>query len=419
MSEVAVTGEALPPPSAPGRIVTLRNKLLQLTKQSVATAAWLYVLTKLFVFDFDSYFVQTYAPPLQWVLDYKFFLLLGALGIAAAFVSKWKLLGFVAYVLFYPLFLALLVIPYALLKLRSWVVGIAVANTVIRFFADFRTNAVMWGLFALSALGISIGRNSYVLVAAIAGMAAFVLASYVLAVIGILKPDPAFRLYTKMIGGLRKFTMKSCGLGEELAIVPIENFTPDQLEKRKTNLQSAIVANRLFLFTASKLEVYRQSRLKVLTSVFQCIWLVVACIAAFALINYGIYKLDPAQFMPSTPPSAFLLGYYSFKTFILNSVSELVPTGRIAQIASMAENGIGLFTVPIFAGTLLSQRNERHAKEIERAVKSIEQEAVELEGFVRREFRITTIDEAIAEMERAKAGLLGFILWLSPSAGPQ
>ncbi len=417
MSELPVgDGDSASITAAASPSTAFRDSILRRSKQVVAIAVWLFVLTKLFIFDADTYLIKTHAPQLQWTLDYKFFLLLGVFGIIAAFVNKWRLLGFIAYVLFYPLLLAFFILPYALLRLKSWVIGVAVANSFIRFFANFRINAFMVGLFALSALGTAIATQKYVLIAAITGMSAFVIVSYGLAAIAILKPDPAFRLYSRMIGALRKHTVNAYGLGEELAVVPIENFTSEQLAKRTTNLQSAVVANRLFLFAADKLEMYRQSRLKVLTSAFQCVWLVLTCIAAFALINYGIYKLDPGQFFPSTPPSAFLLGYYSFKTFIQNSINELAPMGLAAQISSMAENAFGLFTVPIFAGTLLSQRNERHAKEIEQAVKSIEQDAAEMEGFVCREFRITTIDDAITEMERVKASLLGVILWLSRSA---
>ena len=36
-----------------------------------------------------------------------------------------------------------------------------------------------------------------------------------------------------------------------------------------------------------------------------------------------------------------------------------------------------------------------------------------MEGFIRKEYRINTISAAIAELDRVKAGIIGFIYWLS------
>lgn len=273
----------------------------------------------------------------------------------------------------------------------------------------------MAGLFLLSALGISIAHAKYAVIGSTAGMGVFVVVLYVFAVLAVFRPDAAFRVYSKVFAAIRNHTVKTYALGEELAAVPIENFTEQQLEKRQTNLQFTVMSNRLYLFAASKLKAYGSSKLSLIAGVFKCFWLVAICVIAFAFINYGVYQLDPAQFSPSVPPTPFLLLYYSFKTFISNSVNDLVPVKQWAELVSMAENLFGFFTVSIFVTTLFTQKNARQTKEIDNAVKSIQLDAEAMEGFVRSEFRLMTIEDAIAELERVKASLLGVVLWLSQS----
>ena len=99
----------------------------------------------------------------------------------------------------------------------------------------------------------------------------------------------------------------------------------------------------------------------------------------------------------------------------MNSVPDFAPIGRLAEVASVAENVFGFFTLTIFAGTLLNQKNVGQTKAIGDAISSIKANANSLDQFVRSEFRITTMEEAIGELERLKAGLLGVILWLTRS----
>jgi hypothetical protein len=402
------TGSSQPP--------NFRTRLLRRARKLAAILLWLYVIVKLFIFDIDEYIVRNYLPNLQWVLDYKFFLYVGVIGIVAAFFKKWQVMIFIGYVIFYPLLLILWIFPYAIFKSRSWIVAIAIINSIIRFFAHFKINAIMSAVFLLSALGIVIAQQEYVLIAASAGMTSFVIAIYALAVIAVFKADAAFRVYSKVFTAVSNHFVKNLAMGQDLAVIPIDQFTDKQLEKRKTNLEMAVISNRALLFAASKFKTYSSSNLSLVAGVFKCLWLVVICVIAFALINYAIFKIAPDQFKTATQPSTFLLIYYSFKTFIMNSVSDFVPVGRVAEVVSMAENFFGFFTLSIFAGTLFTQKNARQTKEIEEAVKSVERNAQTMESFVRTEFRITTMDDAITELERLKAGMLSVILWLSRSA---
>lgn len=394
---------------------TFQIRVLRKVRKITAVSVWLYLITKLFIFDIDTYIIQHYAVNLQWVLDYKFFIYIGFLGIIAALFNKWQVLTFLGYVLFYPIFLIIWIIPYAIFKSKSWIVAIAIINSVIRFFANFKANAIMSGVFVLSALALLISKHEYVVIVATIAMCTFLIVAYVLAVVAVFKPDVAFRVYSKVFTITKNHTVKTYALGQELALVPLDNLDANQLQKWTSNLEMMVLANRGFLFVASKFKAYQESRLSLIAGVFKCLWLAGVCVIAFAFINYGIFALDANQFVPNTPSSLFTLIYYSFKTFISNSITDLVPVKRLAEIASMTENVFGLFTLTIFVGTLLTQKNARQTSEISDAVKQIEFDAAAMEGLLKSEFRIKTIDEAIAELERLKTGMVSVVTWLTRS----
>jgi hypothetical protein len=415
MNEITPAGEPqITPPPVLKPAPTFRVRVLKTVRRLSAIAVWLYLVTKIFIFDIDTYLVQKYAPSLTWVLDYKFFFYIGLLGIVAALFRKWQVIIFIGYVMFYPILLILWILPYAIFKSRSWIVAIAIINSVIRFFSNFRTNAIMAGVFVLSALLIFMGEKQYVLIAATSVMGAFVIAMYVLAVLAVFRPDPAFRMYSKACTATKNHMIKTNALGE-LALLPIDQFSELQLQKRRANIDMTVFGNRLFLFVASKFRLYQSSKISLLAGIFRCFWLVMMCVISFVCINYGIFKIDRYQYNPDTVPSMFVLIYYSFKTFISNSVVDLSPVGRLAEIASIAENVCGLFTLTIFVGTLFTQKNARQTKEIDDAVSQIELDAQFMERFLRSEFRVNNIEDAIAEMEKLKAGMLGIVSWLSRS----
>ena len=92
------------------------RSLLRVARKAIALAVWVYVLLKLFVFDVDAFIFRRFLPGFQWALDYKFFVFLGVVGVVAAIFKRKHVLVFMAYVIFYPVILALWVIPYLIFK---------------------------------------------------------------------------------------------------------------------------------------------------------------------------------------------------------------------------------------------------------------------------------------------------------------
>jgi len=81
----------------------------------------------------------------------------------------------------------------------------------------------------------------------------------------------------------------------------------------------------------------------------------------------------------------------------------------ISQIVSMLEFFFALFLIAIFVSLLLSVRSQRYSEELNEVIKGIEGQGEDMEGFIRDEYKINSIDEAIAELEKLKAGMVKFI----------
>jgi hypothetical protein len=104
-------------------------------------------------------------------------------------------------------------------------------------------------------------------------------------------------------------------------------------------------------------------------------------------------------------PSFFTFFYYSFNNLFFNQIREISPVAPVSQIMSMAESFSTLFLITIFVSLAISVRNQRASEELGEAIESIETDGRHIETFIRDEYRFSTIDDAMAELQRAQAGL--------------
>jgi hypothetical protein len=414
MGELVVQGNADAQSGPPtGSEPRLRKRAARVIRRSVAIIIWLYVFVKLFIFDFDVYAINQFAPYLRWIIDYKFFLYIGLIGICAAFFRKWQVVFFIGYVIFYPIILLTMIVPYAVFRSRSWIFAFATINGIINFFTGFRRNMILFAVLCLSSLAISVSENRATLVISAASLFSFVLAVYVIRVFSVFRSDRTFTLYKRAFNAVNKHIMKTNKMDEAAHDLQIAELTETQLAHRNHNMGVAIVVNRASLFVASKLKAYQASKVSVIGDIFAIIGIVIIVTFAMAWINKALYKVDDTQFNFATSPSTFTFVYYSFNAFVFNSIPDLVPVKAIAQSLSMIEKLLALILGLILVSTLLSHKNQRQFDELSFAIQDIEAEGQDMEAFIQSEFHVKNIDDAISELERLKSGLLQIILWLS------
>jgi hypothetical protein len=181
------------------------------------------------------------------------------------------------------------------------------------------------------------------------------------------------------------------------------------------NLQTSVLFNRVCLFAAKKLRDYQNSGLNIIYYVLTILLLILITIFSFAVINFGLYKIDSAFFGFPDIPNFFTFFYYSFNNLLFNQIQELIAVGPISQTVSMIESFFALFLIVIFVSLLISVRGQKHTEELNEVIKGVEEQGSSMEGFIRDEYKINNIEDAMAELEKLKAGLTKFIFKITES----
>ena len=384
-------------------------------KEIVAISFWVYILAKLFIFDIDVFLADKFLPNYAWLLNFKFFILIGTLAAIWLFTKNKHILFWSLYIFFYPAIVILWKLPFFIFKQKSWIFAFAVINTVISFFKSIKYNFIIFAFFFVS-LAIIFASSSPKLLWP-ATLLVFIILSmvYIHRFILVFKPSSIFQVHIKIFSGIRKFSSTSFALEESIKILPVESLDQKQLEKWTTSLQTSVLFNRVCLFVAKKLRDYQNSGLNVVSYVLTILLLIILTIFSFSVINLGLYKISSSFFEFSSIPTFFTFFYYSFNNLVFNSVREIIPISPISQTASMAESFFALFLVVIFVSLLLSVRSQRHSEELNEVIKGIEEQGTEMEGFIKDEYRINSIEDALMELQKLKAGMAKFLYKITES----
>lgn len=389
--------------------------LIKIVKEVLAILFWIYVLVKLFAFDIDIFLISKFLPEYAWVLNLKFFVLIGGLALVWLVTKNKYILSWSLYVFFYPAIIFLWKIPFFIFKQKSWILAFAFINSIISFFKSVKYSFITSAFFLVSLAIIFNFSNKKLLWFATAVILTFLFVTYVHRFILVFKPSSVFQFHIKIFSGIRKHGISSFALDESIKNLPVASLDQKQMEKWTTNLQMSVLFNRVCLFAAKKLRDYQNSGLNIVSYVLTILMLVALTIFSFAAINFGLFKINSGLFGYSVEPNFFTFFYYSFNNLLFNSIKEIVPILPISQTVSMLESFFALFLVAIFVSLLLSVRSQRHAEELNEVIKGIEGQGKDMEGFIKDEYKINSIDDAMAELEKLKAGMAKFIYKITES----
>ena len=386
-----------------------RNYVLE----TLAVFLWLYTLTKVFVFDVDRWLVGSFFPSYEWTLDFKLIFILALVCIIWWWVKTRDAIIWFLYITFYPLVLLFIRLPYFVFKQQSWLLAFAIFNAIASFFSNLRYGLVFSTIF-LAAFAVAIFSDvNYLLTAAATVLVTLVLAAYIKAFLGALKPTVIFQIYTKFFKGVRKVGHVSFAIDAEIRDLPVEQMEPKQLEKWNTSLQTSVLFNRVCLFTAKKLRDYQISEWRVIPSIFGLLWLIVFTVVSFSGVYYALFKIDSALFRVTEEPSLFSFLYFSFNNLVLNATTEVAPAVMLSQSVYMIQASLSFLLVAILVTLFISYRAQRASSELDEVIKGVEEEGQQMETFIQEEYNIPSIDAAIERLKEMQTGLVQFLLWMS------
>jgi len=123
------------------------------------------------------------------------------------------------------------------------------------------------------------------------------------------------------------------------------------------------------------------------------------------MINLGLYEINNDYFILSEPPRLFNFFYYSIHCLWLSSVNEIIPIATITKTAKITEAVLASFILAIYVSSLFSIKGKKDDKELNEVIKSIEKQGYEMESFIRDEYKINNIADAMAELNKLQASL--------------
>lgn len=380
---------------------------------AIALIFWTYVLIKLFVFDIDTVLVNRFVPGYEPLLRFRFFFFIGGFAILLLSMRSWRLLGWSAYVAFYPLLVIFVFLPVIVFKQRSWIFGFAFANTVISFFQSFKINFLLFAMIAISIPLAVAANNTKLLASAVMLSLIALVVLYVRRFISAFKPSRVLDVYLRFLPRVKNFTPQTFELDAEIKGVSIEVMTPTQLQKWTTTLQTVVLYNRACLFFSKKLEQYQGSKLNAVSYAFGLVSLTIVTVITFAVANFAVFKIDPGGFRFGSTPTAFAFFYYSFNNLFHASANVIVPQSPIPQSFYMLEVFFEFLLVALLISLCFSVSNERYSEDLRKVVAGLEREGRSIESLLSTEYKFSTVDDAIEALAKTKASLINQIYWIT------
>lgn len=390
-----------------------RNSNLFWILDICAVLFWCYATTKVFAFDVDIYIFRKILPDYEWILQFKLVIALIILSALFLFFNKISILLHAIYIALFPLIAVVWKIPKIIYKKKQWVLAFALVNTTTSFFATIRYNIIMSAAFLASAAVIFTASNQKLLWIAMCIIVVALYSVYVHRFILAIRPLSVFRVHDKVVCWLSDFATKALAPDPKLSRKPYSKLTTQQADNWKTNLQLSILMSRGCLFLAKKLKHYQMSGAGACSAALIVLFLVTLTVIVFAIANFALYKIDPSNFTASEPVSAFTFLYYSFSTIVFQKLTELAPVTDPSRMLWMLEGMSALLFALIFVSVMFSTRNQRQTEQINEVIESISSHGKKMETFVIDKYKFSSIDDALSELTRLKAGMISFIYRLS------
>jgi hypothetical protein len=374
---------------------------------------WLYLLTKLLVFDLDRALLDRIVPGLGHLVDYRLLVYLLLLALIAAFWHKVRF--FVLYVGSYPIVLTVKAVLW-LARHRSWFLFLALLQAASMVLSDLRYNLIAKPLALVAALVILfLPTSPLTLVSAF--YLGCLLALTLLRRFRRIARAPSFvEVQRRTIEAVmaNRAVKSLTELAPEYKDPEVEAYDSTQANHVTLAISWGIGIDKVLLIWASQLEKYRRRAWPTLAfDAVSAAWLFVIIFGTVTLLNYALMQLDPTQFKVDSPRPFIAVLVYSLSTITLGAAGGATPVGQIAYAMQLAGLAGGIFVGGAFAADVIQsfvrQRNERATADL---VLSLRAAARSAEERFRSQYDVD-VDEGyrrLVEMGVAYAGLLGYLM---------
>jgi hypothetical protein len=373
-------------PTTTPKIVRPLPLPIRCVREVVAVVFWLAVFVKAFVFDFDGYVVEQFAPEYQPLLNYRFFAILALFVVVTAICGKrWFVSGFL-YLALYPLVVGGLHVPR--LAIRRWPLIIAFLPAIHAFVTRFRANLIFFGLAVLSIFAVCVFDNPFVLVGAMLTEATYLARHFYLDIKRAFSPSGVFTDLAEIVRKLRT-SAQSPFKDTAAELAKLDPSSPEYKSKYQGNLILAYAALSFLDVLAQRFRDVARSRLLDAYLIYTIIVTVITTVVVFAVEFFALYKLDTTNFDPQGTYGLLDFIGFSFTTLMTGSISKIQASSGVAQVIAYCEYASFLFIAVVGAFLFFTTSRERQREDMDQVAREIESSVSSARQKVNEELSLT------------------------------
>jgi hypothetical protein len=395
---------------------SLISRAMAVFRNLLAFLFWIFIVFKLFIFDLDTFLIQNYFPQNGWLIQYKFFILIGLTTLVWILSKGHKFIEMFLFIIFYPFILFFWQIPVLIFKSRSWTVGISFVNTVISFFTSFKYNFFVFSISAISFCLLFKFTSPILTYVLILILLVILIVIYIHRFLTIFMSSSMYKIHLKFVNFLIKNTKKITSLDDEIRSLPVTEMNSTQLAKWTNNLQFAIILNRGCYFLSSKLQEYQKSNLNIVFYLLNLFVLLILTVFFLASLNFALFRIHPEAFVVVHTPNLFGFVYYSFNTTFFSTIPEIIASSGEAHFLRMIQIVFSFLLISIFTVLIFNIKSKKHVDELGKIITELNYQGDQIDSRINSEYKLS-VNDAIIELERLKSGLIKFIYFLSENLG--
>lgn len=381
-------------------------------RESLGFLFWTYLFIKIFVFDIDILVVSKLLPSLKWILDYKFFAIIGVIAIYWVIAGNKEILKTISVIIFYPFIIVFWRIPVIFFKKKSWIGVFASIGITTSIFRNIKINFLLFTAVSISLLLIYISLSTFLLYLSSIILLFYLIFHFFRKIKYSFKPSHIFSMQSDTIINFWKKHQDKFGLSNELKNVEYKSMDSNVLQKWSNSLQMVVIFNRICYFLTSKLRDYQKSRFNVGIYLLSLILTVIITIIVFGFVNFAINKVDSQSFSSIPRGNLLFFVYYSFNTLFTNSINDFYPVSDIARFISSLEILFAFLILVILFFLFTTILRDKHNEEIDTAILALKKQGQELESYLTTEYKMD-IDSAIKTIEEIKGGMIKIIYFFT------
>ncbi len=386
---------------------TAPNRNPRYLRDTIAIAVWVYALVKVFVFDVDTYFFNLIVPGSQWILDLRIVAIAGVLALLWLFLGHKRFFQFTGYIVAYPLVVLFWKVPTYLL--RRWAALVFLLPDAYSTALSFRSTFVLYTFAVVSAVLISLGKLLLVLVPAMIYLSVF-LAIVIFRSFRRAHSPSVFSQLASIIRNVHPKIRKG-----EYDDPPI----PAGASERATGGQDQDVSStsqipQLYMlhvcadFIAVKVAAAARDRKYNTLLSFSLLNVVVLAVIVFALLNWGLYKLNPLSFSGAEGKGFFHFVAFSLGQLATANLTTIQPVSAAATAFAAAEVFSSFLILVIGAFSILTAARDAYREDFQDFADALHETAAAIDQRIAAKYSLT-FDELEVRIALGSAATVNYL----------